>query len=91
MTIFNRRNAALGWLTWTVGKQFAERKARSAAGREEGQSRTKKKKKKTKLVLGTLAAAGAVLFVWRRHDGGEESASTDWRPPDVDEAPPDAE
>lgn len=87
MTIFNRRNAALGWATWTIAKQVAERKARSAAKPEEDGSG---KKKKT-LVIGALAAAGAVVFFWRRRDSGDEPPSTDWRPPDVDEAPTDAE
>lgn len=61
MSIFNRRNAALGWLTWTVGKRFAERKARSVVRPDEGRS-------KKKLVVGALAAVGAAVFFWRRRD-----------------------
>ena len=64
MTIFNRRNAMLGWLTWTVGKKYDERRARSAAGLEGGRS-------KRALVLGALAAAGAFLVFWR-HKGADE-------------------
>jgi hypothetical protein len=64
MTIFNRRNALLGWLTWTATKKYAEQKARSAAGVEGRRS-------KRGLVLGAVAAAGAVLFFWRRK-GDEE-------------------
>jgi hypothetical protein len=70
MSIVNRRNAMLGWATWTAAKQIAARKARAAAHAEEGKSRKR-------LIIGLLAAAGAVLFFWR-HKGG-------------DEAPPDAE
>ena len=69
MSIFNRRNAALGWLTWRVGKRMAERKARSVVGAvDDGPS-------KKKLFVGALAAVGAVLFFWRRRD--------DEQPPDA--------
>jgi hypothetical protein len=64
VTIFNRRNALLGWVTWTVTKKYAEQKARSAAGVEG-------KRSKRALVLGAVAAAGAVLFFWRRKGDAE--------------------
>ena len=69
MSIFNRRNAALGWLTWVVGKRVAARKARSVVRTDEGRP-------KKKLFVGTLAAVGAALFFWRRRDNDEQ-------PPDV--------
>ena len=69
VSIFNRRNAALGWLTWRIGKRVAEKKARSVVGADEGRS-------KKKLFVGTLAAVGAALFFWRRRDDDEQ-------PPDV--------
>lgn len=65
MPIINRRNALLGWLTWTIGKRVAEKKARSVVRPEE-------KRSKAALVMGALAAAGAVLFFWRRRDEGEQ-------------------
>lgn len=58
MSIFNRRNAALGWLTWTIGKRFAERKAKETVG-ADGRS-------KKPVVLAVLAATAAALFFWRR-------------------------
>jgi hypothetical protein len=64
VTIFNRRNAMLGWATWTVTKKYAERKAKSAAAPEGRRS-------KKALVFGALAAAGAVLLFWR-HKGDDE-------------------
>jgi hypothetical protein len=64
VSIFNRRNAALGWLTWMLGKRFAARKARSVARADEGRS-------KKKLFVGTLAAVGAALLFWRRRDDDE--------------------
>ena len=35
MSIVNRRNAMLGWATWTAAKQVAAHKARAAARVEE--------------------------------------------------------
>ncbi|MBA3384522.1 MAG: hypothetical protein H0T20_07705 [Actinobacteria bacterium] len=70
MSIVNRRNAMLGWLTWQAGKRIAARKARSAIPSvEEG-------KPNKGLILSLLAAAGAVLFLWRRKggDGGSQDA-----------------
>lgn len=64
MSIFNRRNAALGWLTWTLGKRVAERKARSVVSTAEPRS-------KKRLVVGALAALGAAVLFWRRRDDDE--------------------
>jgi hypothetical protein len=66
MSIVNRRNAMLGWATWTAAKQVAAHKARSAAQVEEG-------KPWKRLILTLLAAAGAIAFFWRHKtadDGG---------------------
>jgi hypothetical protein len=64
MTIFNRRNALLGWLTWTATKKYAEQKARSSTGAE-------RKRSKRALVLGALAAAGAFVVFWRHKSADE--------------------
>ena len=70
MSIVNRRNAMLGWLTWTAGKRIAKRKARTAVpGVDDGRPNKG-------LIVSLLAAAGAVLFFWRRKggDGGTQDA-----------------
>jgi hypothetical protein len=65
VTIFNRRNAALGWFTWEVGKRFARKKAKSAVPAvDEGRPNKS-------LILSAVAAAGAVLFFWRRKRSDE--------------------
>jgi hypothetical protein len=65
VTIFNKRNAALGWATWAVGKRFARKKAKSAVpGVEEGRPNKS-------LILSALAGVGAVLFFWRRKRSDE--------------------
>ena len=65
MSIVNRRNAMLGWATWTAAKQIAEHKARAAVHAEEGKSRLR-------LIIPLLAAAGAVLFFWRHKKSDDE-------------------
>jgi hypothetical protein len=65
VSIVNRRNAVLGWLTWEVGKRFARKKAKSAVpSMEEGRPNKG-------LILSALAAVGAVLFFWRRNRSDE--------------------
>jgi nitrate reductase gamma subunit len=56
MSIVNRRNAFVGWLTMKVGKRVAKKKAQDAvpSARAGGAA------------AGTLAAIGGVLFFWRR-------------------------
>jgi hypothetical protein len=66
MGIVNRRNAVLGWLTWTVGKRAAKRKARSAVPAIEGR---RPNKPAVGLAAG-VAALGSVLFFWRKKKGG---------------------
>jgi hypothetical protein len=65
MGIFNRRYALLGWLAWTVGKQFARRKAKAAVPGVD----TKTKRPNRSLVALGLAAAGAAAFFFLRRGG----------------------
>jgi hypothetical protein len=65
VSIVNRRNAVLGWLTWEFGKRFAKQKAKSAVpGVEEGRPNKG-------LILSALAAVGAFVFFWRRSRSDE--------------------
>jgi hypothetical protein len=63
MSIVNRRNAVVGWLTVKVGKRVAKKKAQDAvpSARAGG------------AVAGTLAAIGGVLFFWRRKRGSSST------------------
>ena len=63
MSIFNRRNAALGWLTWLVGKRVVKRKAKATA--QAIDLGAKHPRSKAFAVL-AASAAGAVAFVRRR-------------------------
>jgi hypothetical protein len=63
--VFNRRNAAVGWVTWSVGKRVLKRKAKDAV------SEAKAPRKKKKLAALALGAAGAATF-WKKRSGGDK-------------------
>jgi hypothetical protein len=68
MGIMNKRNAVLGWLTWTLGKRVAKKKAKQAVPAVEGG-----KPNKPAIAAGVAALFGTLLF-WRkakRRGGGE--------------------
>jgi hypothetical protein len=68
MSIFNRRNAVVGWLSWLVAKRVVKRKAKNALpGTVEGSRRPNR----AAFFAGLAAVGGAVLF-WRRR-GGEQA------------------
>jgi hypothetical protein len=66
MSIVNRRNAVIGWATWTTVKRVAAMKARRAvpSGHDEESAG---KKKTVKVIAVLVTAAGAVVFWKKRH------------------------
>jgi hypothetical protein len=62
MTLFNKRNAVLGWAVWQVGKVAAKRKAKSA---KPGRSGDSMRPNKGAIATG-LAAVGGLLWFWRK-------------------------
>jgi hypothetical protein len=65
MSIFNRRNAAVGWVTWAVGKRVLKRKAKDAVPAIDPES---KKPNKSALALLLASVAGVFTFVKKRKD-----------------------
>ncbi len=62
MSIFNRRNAAMGWVSWLVAKRVLKKKAREAVpGTVEGSKRPNKG-----AIATLLAAVGGALWFWRK-------------------------
>ena len=63
MSIVNRRNAMIGWATWTTAKRVAAMKAKRAAPARE--SKAPKGKKKAVKVVAVVVAAGGALAFWK--------------------------
>jgi hypothetical protein len=66
--VFNRRNAAVGWMAWTVGKRVLKRKAKGVVPAIDAES---KKPNKSAVALVVAGLAGALTF-WRRRSGGDD-------------------
>ena len=69
MSIFNRRNAVIGWLALAVGKRVAKRKARDAVPSIDASTR---RPNRSAIVAALLALGGALMF-WRRRKSDSES------------------
>ena len=69
MGMLNRRNAAIGWLTWQVAKRVIRRKARAAVPSVED-----RRPNKAAVAAALAAAVGAVMFWRSRHssDDGDD-------------------
>ena len=67
MSIVNRRNAVIGWLTWTVGKRVVAKKAQRVIPSRNGGTGTAKKKVVTSAAM--LAAVAGALAVWKAKHG----------------------
>jgi hypothetical protein len=67
MSMFNRRYALLGWLTWVGAKTVMKHKARQAVpGTVEGSRRPNKG-----AIAAGLAAVVGVLWFWRKSSDAE--------------------
>ena len=73
MSIFNRRNAVMGWLSWLVAKRVLKQKAKAAVpGAVEGSRRPNKG-----AIATAVAAVGGVLWFWRRKSSDDELPPAD--------------
>ena len=67
MSVFNRRNAAVGWVTWLVGKRVLKKKAKGAVPAIDPES---KKPNKSAIALLVAGSVGALTF-WRKRTGDD--------------------
>ena len=67
MSIVNRRNALIGWATWSTAKRVAAMKAKRAAAPRNGGGSKSKGKTTVKVVAVVAAAGGAVAFWKAKH------------------------
>jgi hypothetical protein len=70
--IFNRRNAAVGWVTWMVGKRVLKKKAKDAVPTIDPQS---KKPNKSAIALLIAGSVGALTF-WRKRSSDDAPPNT---------------
>lgn len=71
MGIFNRRNAAVGWVTWIVGKRLLKRKAKGAVPSVDPET---KRPNKSAIALLAAGVVGALTF-WRTRSGDDDTAA----------------
>ena len=72
MGVFNRRNAAVGWVAWAVGKRVLKKKAKDAVPTIDPESKKPNKSAIALLVAGTV---GALTF-WRKRSGDDDISPT---------------
>jgi len=71
MSIFNKRNAVTGWLTWIVAKRVLKKKAKDALpGTVEGSKRPNKG------LIAMFAAVVGFFVFWRRKSSDDESQAS---------------
>jgi hypothetical protein len=71
MGVFNRRNAAVGWMAWAVGKRVLKKKAKNAVPAIDAESR---KPNKSAIALAVASAVGLLSF-WRKRSGDDSPPS----------------
>ena len=78
MSVFNRRNAVMGWLAWGVGKRVLKKKAKGAAQSAVPTVDSETKRPNKSAVALLLASAVGVATFWRKRSGdgdGDEPSS----------------
>lgn len=69
MSMFNKRNALLGWAVWQVSKVVAKQKARAAVPGRSGDSMRPNKG----AIVTALATVGGALWFWRKRRADDDA------------------
>jgi hypothetical protein len=67
MSLFNRRNALLGWTVWQFGKRMAKKKAKDAVPKIDAEA---KRPNKPAIVASLLAISAGLMF-WRKKSSSD--------------------
>ncbi len=73
MSVFNRRNAVVGWVVVLAGKRALKKKAKDAVPSVDPET---KKPNKSAIALLVAGAVGLLTF-WRKRSGGADDTSFD--------------
>jgi hypothetical protein len=73
MGIFNRRNAAVGWVTWMLGKRVLKRKAKGAVPSVDPET---KRPNRSAIALLVAGAVGALTF-WRSRSNDDDDTAAE--------------
>jgi hypothetical protein len=57
VSVFNRRNAAVGWVTWAIGKRVLKRKAKEAVPSIDPESKRPNKSAIALMIASTVGLA----------------------------------
>ena len=71
MSVFNRRNAVVGWVAWSMWKRALKRKAQDAVPSIDPES---KRPNVSAIALLVASGVGALTF-WKKRSGGGEPAT----------------
>jgi hypothetical protein len=69
MSLFNRRNALLGWTVWQFGKRMAKKKAKDAVPKID----TDAKRPNKPAIVAALMGLAAGLMFWRKKSSGDDA------------------
>jgi hypothetical protein len=67
--VFNRRNAAMGWVAWAVGKRVLKKKAKDAVPAIDTET---KRPNKSAIALLIAGAVGVATF-WKKRSEDDEA------------------
>jgi hypothetical protein len=67
VSVFNRRNAAVGWVAWAVGKRVLKKKAKDAVPAIDAETKRPNKSAIALLIAGAVGVASS----WKRRSGDD--------------------
>ncbi len=73
MSVFNRRNAILGWTVWQATKRIAKHKAKEAAPKMDKDEETGARRPNKPAIAAALLGVAAAVAFWRKKSSGDDT------------------